>query len=182
MDKREYFQYGDLKLPVMGGLYAFGGEKGYDFAEYSLASGKNVLKPVGEKLRSISISIMLRAYLGDDIKSIIDTVDKMMESGLAYDLIFINGYYKGKYFISTIQDRVEKTLPNGDILEYDFTIDLIESEERIVLLENVQKNPKHKPEKKSKITHRVKTKKVNQKVEEKKYTNGGGGTFRGMCV
>ena len=138
MDKREYFQLGNLKLPVMGGLYAFDGNKGHDYVEYAIASGKPLVKPVGEQLRTISFSVMLRSFLGDDIPGIIDQIDKMIEGGDAHDLIFINGYYKGKYYLKTMSDSLGKTLPTGEILEIDLVINLVEFEDRTVLNEYTQ--------------------------------------------
>lgn len=133
MDKRDYLQFGDLKLPVLGGIYAFGGDRGYDYAEYALASGKPMTKPIGPQLSTISLSVMLRRFLGDDIPGTINLLDNMRESGEAFDLIFINGLYKGKYHIQKIRDRIEKTLPSGEVLEYDMTIDIREYSERVVL-------------------------------------------------
>lgn len=164
MDKRDYFQYGSLKIPVMGGLHSFDGKKGHDYAEYSLASGKNLSKPVGQQLRTISIGVMLRSILGDDIRGIIDTIDKMITLGEAYDLIFIDGFYKGKYYITSCSDILKKTMPTGELLEYDFTLNLQEFEDRVVLTETVQKNPKHKAVKKSTISQRQKTKQSNSKM------------------
>jgi hypothetical protein len=81
---------------------------------------------------------MLRSFLGDDIPGIIDQIDKMIEGGEAHDLIFINGYYKGKYCVKDMSDSLGKTLPTGEILEIDLVINLVEYEDRTVLNEYTQ--------------------------------------------
>lgn len=181
MDNRDYIQFGDLRLAVMGGLYAFSGDKGYDYADYDLATGKPMKAAVGEKLRTLSLSIMLRHYLGDDIKGTIEIVDDMIASGDAFDLIFVDGLYKGKYLITSVKDKIEKTLPNGTIYEFDMTMDLVEYANREVLSStpNVQKqSPKKIARKKAvnkskpKVTEPQKKAAVNTKVVQRQSISG----------
>lgn len=139
MTSRDYIQFGDLKLGVIGGLRGFDGKRGYDYANYEIATGKPLLASVGEKLRTVSLQISLRHYLGDDIKAIIETLDDMLASGNAFDLIFVNGIYKGKYFLQNISDSIKKTLPDGTVLEYETTIDISEYAERNVLSTHTEK-------------------------------------------
>lgn len=166
MDSREYFQFGELKLTASSGLYDFGGSKGYDFAEYSLAEGKNIIKPIGEKLKTISLSITLSSFLGDNIPDVVDTIDKMMASAEAYPILFVNGLYKGQYVITDITDKIKNTLPSGEILEYDFTLQIKEFNKRTVLSQNVERNSKFKKSKQTTISERDKTKKMNSKMPQ----------------
>lgn len=117
----------------MGGLQSFEGNRGFDFATYDIATGKPLSAAVGSRLNELSLRVSLRHYLGDNIPEIINTVDEMLASGDAFDLIFVNGLYKGKYQIQTLSDGIKKTLPNGTILEYEFQINLREYAERAVL-------------------------------------------------
>lgn len=132
-DSRDYLQFGNLKLPVMGGLQSFEGNRGFDYATYDIATGKSLSAAVGSRLNELNLRVSLRHYLGDNIPEIINTVDEMLASGEAFDLIFVNGLYKGKYQIQTLSDGIKKTLPNGTILEYEFQLSLREYAERSVL-------------------------------------------------
>lgn len=153
MISRDYIQFGDLKLGVIGGLTAFDGERGYDYAKYDIVTGKPLSAPVGEKLRTVSLKISLRYYLGDDIKKTIETLDDMLASGNAFDLIFANGIYKGKYFIEKIRDSIKKTLPDGNVLEYDTSIDVEEYAARTVLSAQQHTEKKKVAKQKGDVTH-----------------------------
>jgi hypothetical protein len=168
MQGRDYIQFGDLRLPVVGGLHGFDGAKGYDYGQYSPATGKPMIAPAGERLRQVCLRISLRYYLGDDVAKTVEIIDKMLASGNAHDLIFANGFYQGKYVIENVRDTIKSTLPDGTVNEYDATIDLIEFAERIILVENTQK--KSVPKQKGNLTKSQKTKKVQQKA------SGGGGS------
>ncbi len=110
----------------MGGLESFHSDRGYDWAEYAIATGAKLHKPMGKQNNQISLSISLKRYLGDNILEIIENLSNMMNTPQGYDLIFISGVYQGKYFIQSISDEIKSTLPNGEILEYQCRINLMQ--------------------------------------------------------
>ncbi|MBX2903069.1 MAG: phage tail protein [Chitinophagales bacterium] len=162
-DSRDYLQFGNLKLPVMGGLHAFEGARGYDYAEYSIATGKPLLGSVGAKLNELTLRVSLHYYLGDKISEVINQLEEMLLSGDAFDLIFVNGLYKGKYKIVSISDSIKRTLPNGTITQYDFDLNIKEFAARsAVALTEKKKVAKGKGSK----TKRQATKKINEKTHQ----------------
>jgi hypothetical protein len=95
----------------------------------------------------------------------------MKQSGNAHDLVFVNGIYKGKYVIQSIRDSIDKTLPDGTILEYETTIDILEYASRKVL-ETVEKSQQPAVAKKGTVNQSQKKQQSNQKVNDK-YASGG---------
>ena len=129
----DYLRLGELRLTVQEGVTGFEETAGYNFPAHDRSSGQPGLQAIGETLSQITLHISLRAALGHNISSILNTIDTLRRSGIPHLLVFADGAYKGNYVITERGNTITRTSSTGTIKEADLTINLLEYTERAVV-------------------------------------------------
>jgi phage protein U len=120
--------YAQLGSTIFEGLKSFTGVSSVretNFAELPLIEGKPKLQRIGTKLENISINMLLSIDFcvpQDEI----DSLDASREAGEILPLISGNGLYVGNFVIKTIRKNELHTTPEGDIMQVDLQVDLVE--------------------------------------------------------
>ena len=125
-DNKDFCRLGEASFSVSDGITGFTSERGFDYAQHDLATGKATLQVIGETLSQVTIDIMLRRYMGHDVAGTIETLDKLRASGEPQKLVFASGVYQGEYVIKTISSKVLRTDASGVIQSADMTVNLLE--------------------------------------------------------
>jgi phage protein U len=130
MPDKNFCRLGDLSFSAADGITGFTSETGFDYAQHDLITGKQTLQAMGETLAAITITIMLRNYLGHDVPGNIDAIEKMKATGKPQKLVFGSGIYQGEYVVKSISSAVLKTDASGAIQSADMTLNLLEFADR----------------------------------------------------
>lgn len=130
----EYLRLGDLYLTVSDGLTGFSDSQSYNFAIQDMASGKPILQAIGAALNQLSLTVSLRTVLGHKIDEIKKQMDDMILSGEPQKFVFANGVYVGQYVITERGATINRTSPDGTIVEADFTLSLTEFADRVIIV------------------------------------------------
>jgi len=129
-DSKDFCRLGEASFSVSDGITGFASERGFDYAQHDLATGKPTLQPMGETLSLVTLDIMLRSFIGHDVPGTIETIDKLRASGEPQKLVFGSGVYQGEYVIKNISSKVLRTDAKGVIQSADLTLNLLEYADR----------------------------------------------------
>ena len=129
-DNKDFCRLGEASFSVSDGITGFASDRGFDYAQHDLATGKPTLQPMGESLAQVAIDIQLRSFIGHDVAGTIETLDNLRSSGEPQKLVFGSGIYQGEYVIKNISSKVLRTDAKGVIQSADLTLNLLEYADR----------------------------------------------------
>ena len=129
-DNKDFCRLGEASFSVSDGITGFASDRGFDYAQHDLSTGKPTLQPMGESLAQVAIDIQLRSFIGHDVAGTIETLDNLRSSGEPQKLVFGSGIYQGEYVIKNISSKVLRTDAKGVIQSADLTLNLLEYADR----------------------------------------------------
>lgn len=129
-DSKDFCRLGEASFSASDGITGFASDRGFDYAQHDLATGKPTLQPMGETLSQVALDIMLRSFIGHDVPETIEMLDKLRASGEPQKLVFGSGVYQGEYVIKNISSKVLRTDAKGVIQSADLTLNLLEYADR----------------------------------------------------
>ena len=129
-DSKDFCRLGEASFSASDGITGFASDRGFDYAQHDLATGKPTLQPMGETLSQVALDIMLRSFIGHDVPGTIEMLDKLRASGEPQKLVFGSGVYQGEYVIKNISSKVLRTDAKGVIQSADLTLNLLEYADR----------------------------------------------------
>lgn len=116
---------GDQAFHLVAWWSGIAGQEGTDYAEHARIEGKPGLQWIGDKLDTLTLSITLRSDFCDP-PSEMERLRKMMRSRQSHALVFGDGVYKGRFVLTDIRTKIERTTGEGTSLSIDAELSLRE--------------------------------------------------------
>jgi len=121
-----YGQLGNIKFEGLKGFSSLSESSATNYAEIGRVNRKPSLQRVGERLRAISLSILLHADFSD-VERDYEELDKAREQADSLPFILGNGRVLGDFYITTLRRQLRKTAPDGSIIYLTADLELKES-------------------------------------------------------
>ncbi len=116
---------GDQAFHLVTWWSALSGQEGVDYAEHGLIEGKPRLQWIGDKLDVLTLTVTLRIDFCDPAAEL-DRLRQVMKSRQAQPLVFGNGVFRGRFVVTDLRTRTERTTATGALLAIDADITLRE--------------------------------------------------------
>jgi len=115
---------GDLEFDTIG-WQPHSIKRGADWAQHPLISRKPRLERVAGKLDELQLQLAFHRYF-DDPAYQARRLRQLVGQEVPLPLVFADGEYLGRFIVTDLEERPKVTLPDGDVLEAEFTVSLLE--------------------------------------------------------